>query len=449
MRVMLVSHRMPPDAVAGVERYTQSLASELMDRGDVVTVVTRRPGSNEKLSHIIDETLDPVRGGRLARICGGEAQHGRFGAFESHQRLERLFERVLVETAPDVVHFNHLLDLSPRFLEIALRLRSAVVLTLHDFYFTCPRIILRTPTGELCEGPEGGRACVRCGCLSDDVPRQEPAFRAMYYRRLLSVPQYVLCPSEYVANYFRRWGAGDPSRVMVVPNGIHVPGNDGHARQAEPNQKLPLRLAFMGSVLEHKGVHVILQAVAIAGVAVRLDVFGPADHHYAKRLREQAARVANLQLNLAGQYEPQQVRQLLRDVDCLVAPSQWPETFLLVTREAMACGVPVIVSRLGALPDAVRHGENGFSFTHNRPEELAILLKRLACETGLLAQLRAGAAATTPLSVSGHTDLLRETYERAIFNMSQGRGEPSPVDLHELSELYACLTRSHSMAAVN
>jgi glycosyltransferase involved in cell wall biosynthesis len=449
MRVMLVSHRMPPDAVAGVERYTQSLASEMLERGDVVTVVTRRPGSDEQIPHIVDETLDPLRGGRLARLCGGESPRDQFHFGRVHRRLERLFEHVLVQAAPDVVHFNHIIDLSPRFLEIALRLRSAVVLSLHDFYFACPRIILKKSDGRLCDGPEGGRECFRCGCLPQGMPEYESTLRAMYYRRLLTVPQYVLCPSEYVARYFRRWGGVDPSRVLAVPNGIHVPGANGDMLPTPPIDGRPLRLAFMGSVVEHKGVHVILQAAALAGVPMRLDVFGPADPHYAKSLREQAAGLPNLELNLAGPYEPRQVRELLRDVDCLVAPSQWPETFLLVTREAMACGVPVIVSRLGALPDAVHEGENGFAFTHDRPEELAALFKRLAGEPGLLAKVSAGAAATKLLSVAGHADLLRDIYKRAMIDLSLRRREPSPADLDELREMYICLTRGSAMAGMN
>jgi glycosyltransferase involved in cell wall biosynthesis len=131
---------------------------------------------------------------------------------------------------------------------------------------------------------------------------------------------------------------------------------------------------------------------------------------------------------------------MLHDIDCVLAPSQWPETFLLVTREAMARGVPVIVSRLGALPDAVCEGQNGFSFTHDRPEELAALLDRVTTDTGLLPALRKNARETRILSVAEHTEIVRGIYRRAMTDLAAGGGGTAGGDLAELDVIYQCLS---------
>jgi hypothetical protein len=55
MRVLLVSHRYPPDAVAGVERCTQMLAGELALRGDKVSIPTRRPSTGPPPTRIVSE----------------------------------------------------------------------------------------------------------------------------------------------------------------------------------------------------------------------------------------------------------------------------------------------------------------------------------------------------------------------------------------------------------
>src|SRR6476620_10323945 len=102
LRVILVSHRYPPDAVAGVERYTEALAAALAERGDAVSVVTRRPGGGP-LPVILREP--GPRGVNVYRFAGGNADRANVFGGQHHVRLERLFETVLAEAAPDVVHF--------------------------------------------------------------------------------------------------------------------------------------------------------------------------------------------------------------------------------------------------------------------------------------------------------------------------------------------------------
>ncbi|MBC8011669.1 MAG: glycosyltransferase family 4 protein [Burkholderiales bacterium] len=60
----------------------------------------------------------------------------------------------------------------------------------------------------------------------------------------------------------------------------------------------------------------------------------------------------------------------------------------LVVNEAMACGLPVVVSRrVGAAPDLVRPGENGYQFYPDNPEELALCLQRICARDDLAAKM--------------------------------------------------------------
>ena len=56
---------------------------------------------------------------------------------------------------------------------------------------------------------------------------------------------------------------------------------------------------------------------------------------------------------------------------CVVVPSQWYETFGRVIAESFAKGTPVIVSRLGAMQELVRSGENGHTFEPGNAQDLA------------------------------------------------------------------------------
>jgi glycosyltransferase involved in cell wall biosynthesis len=450
LRIMLVSHRFPPDAVAGVERYTEALAARLTAGGDAVAVVTRQPGWEPRPALRRERLAD---GTAVYRLAGGDSPRER--PLAHHDRLERLFELVLAESAPDVVHFNHLADLSPRFLEIALRLRAAVVLSLHDFFFACPRVTLQTRSGDQCAGPDAGRACART-CFADAPAPGGLALglRAMYFRRLLDLPQFVLCPSRYVADYFERYGA-DPARLRVVPNGIWVPPvAPGEPPPPTPRRRGRLNLGFFGSVVPHKGVHVIVKALAearlgqAAGVDVCLDVHGPiGDGQYAAELKARAAEVPRLRLELHGPYEPGRLPDLLRDVDCVVAPSQWPETFLLVAREALARGVPIAVSRLGAMPDAVAEGVNGFTFEHNCPDQLAAVLRRLVDDESLVRRLREGARASYVPGLDEHAGVIRGLYEQAVRDLARVSADPPRAGADELGFLHSALAGAEAAFA--
>ena len=90
--------------------------------------------------------------------------------------------------------------------------------------------------------------------------------------------------------------------------------------------------------------------------SVRVTLIGDYYPPYLRELRSAADRIENLELRAFGRFEPVDLPTLLTDVDAVIVPSLVWETYSIVTHEAIACGVPVIASRLGALPEAVRHG---------------------------------------------------------------------------------------------
>ena len=437
MRVLLVSHRFPPDSLGGVERYTQMLAAELADGGDLVSIVTRRFGRTPSAPEMLREQL--ADGTMIYRFVGGELHPDRF--LLHHERLEQLFLDAFIEAAPDVVHVNHLIGLAPHLVEIAHRQRVAVVLTLHDFYFACPLVHLQKTSGELCGGPAGGRACARtCFAHEGEGATLRWGLRTAYFRRLLATAERVIAPSEYVGTYFRAFGV-DRSRLCVIPNGISIaPVVPPIRAYGTPRAGGILNLAYIGTVARHKGVHVILEALALAGFdAVDLTIVGETpDAVYARELRERAAAIPGVQLRRYGRYEPSKLPLLLVEVDCVVVPSQAPESYSLTTREALALGIPVIATRLGALVEAIVDGENGFMFDHRRPDELATLLRRLADDDALLRRLREGASRTRVVLVPEHARAVRTIYQEAIEELVRS-DDDRRADQEELDFLQSAL----------
>jgi glycosyltransferase involved in cell wall biosynthesis len=410
VRVVIAAHHLPPDGSAGVERVAESLGQGLVELGDSVTFVTRRVAENG-LPRRARERLP--NGALHFRLSGGVRPFEAFLAH--HESLEREFTAALVEADPDVLHVQHLFGLSPRFIEIAESLSVAVVVSLHDYYFACPLIVLRKRSGEICDGPDGGLECART-CFSGEGEEAllRWGLRASYFRSLLQLPNRFIAPSRYMASYFERY-AVDGRRMRVVENAVAIPGPRPGEERPRPSERGRLQLAYLGTVAEHKGVHVVLEALRHAAVPASFlvagDVPAPA---YGRRLNEEAASIPGVELRFHGRYELADVPGLLAETDCVVIPSQWPETFAIVAREAFVCGVPVVAARIGGLPEAIREGENGLTFAADRPAELAHILQELASNDELAHRLREGARETPVLTPRAHAEAVRSVYHEAI-----------------------------------
>jgi starch synthase len=89
----------------------------------------------------------------------------------------------------------------------------------------------------------------------------------------------------------------------------------------------------------------------------------------------------------------EEVQAVIQAADCLVCPSIWQEAAGLVNIEALACGVPVVASRVGGIPEIVEHGATGLLFAAGEPDELAAAIRRLMEDPDLVAKM--GEAART------------------------------------------------------
>lgn len=434
MRVLLVCHGYPPFGVAGVERVSEQTARSLTARGHEVTVLSRRPTAAPPTLALEHDVRDSVP---VIWIAGGGATFGEYPGREPE--LEQAFERVLAETAPDVVLLSHLLHHSPGYVAIAHRWRIPVVTELHDFYFCCPRAHLERASGERCAGPEGGAACA-VHCFPSDPPEEAQArwsLRSHTFRRALHDADVVLSPSELVASHFAE-RRGDALPIQVLGNGVPASFRRASEQRGRTrSETAPLHVASIGVATHHKGFHVAVEALKRAELrAARYTIFGMPTTPYDEQLRDAAKDVEGLELRLFGRFEPEQLPALLGDVDVVVVPSLVEETYSIAAREALACGVPVVASRLGALPAAVRDGGNGWLFNPGDASELAVLLQRFDEERDLLDALAGGIRDSDTITVEERA----ESLEAVLRDTIRAGARPATSEERELRLLREALT---------
>jgi phosphatidylinositol alpha-1,6-mannosyltransferase len=152
----------------------------------------------------------------------------------------------------------------------------------------------------------------------------------------------------------------------VVPNGIDELHFSPPVKQKSASE---LRLVTVARLLERKGIQVILKACAEPEpLPVNLTIIGTG--HFQGRLQALAEELGiSDRVHFAGYVSNQDLPKFYRSVDAFILPSD-TESFGLVFAEAMSCGLPILASNVGGIPEIVRHGVDGLLCPRARPDML-------------------------------------------------------------------------------
>jgi glycosyltransferase involved in cell wall biosynthesis len=122
-------------------------------------------------------------------------------------------------------------------------------------------------------------------------------------------------------------------------------------------------LCFVGRVIEDKGILDAIRIARMAGrrlrIAAKVAPSGP-ERAYFDAVFKPALDAAGPDVEYLGELTQADRDRLLAESYAALMPGRWPEPFGLVAIEALATGTPVIGRRVGALPEIIRHGKDGF-----------------------------------------------------------------------------------------
>lgn len=210
-------------------------------------------------------------------------------------------------------------------------------------------------------------------------PVLTPFIRAVWRRARLVVAK---CDDE--AAMIRRV---DPSITpTLVPNGVDVAA----FRVAAPRLHGPLRILCVARLIERKGQrHLIaaLRRLRDAGVAATVELVGTGDAEQAYRAEAERLGVADL-VTFAGYVPRERIAEHYASADVFVLPS-YNEGMSVATLEAMAAGLPLVVTRTGGTAELVQEGENGLTFAWSDVETLTHHLMALASDRRALRRMGA------------------------------------------------------------
>jgi glycosyltransferase involved in cell wall biosynthesis len=307
---------------------------------------------------------------------------------------------------PDVAHFHNTFPLISPSAYAACRSHGVpVVQTLHNYRLICPGALLQRD-GRPCEDCVGQSPwpAVRHGCYRDSVFASAAVARMlMTHRRRRTYQESVdvyIALTEFAKSRFVRGGL-PASRVVVRPNGLANPPEVGAGAGHYA--------LYVGRLSAEKGVRTLLEGWReLPDLPLRIVGDGP--------LRDELERLAVPGVTLCGRHSRAEVYRLMQDATLLVVPSEWYEGFPMTVLEGLACGVPLVVSAIGALDAIIGDPDHGRKFAPGDAADLRRAVRALVNDPVELKRMRVANRALFDVQYSAELarKSLQEIYARAI-----------------------------------
>jgi D-inositol-3-phosphate glycosyltransferase len=361
--------------------YVREVARELASRGILVDVFTRwrEPGDPQ-----IQE-LAP--GARVIHIESGPIRY--VPKVEVYDRIGEFTERLVryVESEGlryDLVHAHYWLSAAVAR-ELAARWTVPVVQMFHTL------------------------GLVRLEVM-DEEPNGESEVRVDVERRAVRESDAVVAASEIEASELLRLYGADPARLTIVPCGVDTdlfrPVRQVDAREALGRDQCERLALFVGRIEQIKGIDVLLDALGLLFARrpdlrheVCLVVIGGAldpgdDAPEIEKVQELRRLVHEHRMednvDFIGSVDQRRLALWYSASDVCAVPSL-TESFGLVALEAMACGTPVVATRVGGLQTVVEHGESGLLVPPSDHQALADAIEQVLMDHRLRTHLAHGA----------------------------------------------------------
>ena len=391
MRILQVSAHYPPDFVSGGTLVPQRFAKAALERGHESAVFAGRLEGLEPLA-----AMDTVEEGVPVRWIGNSS----FLAWDDERNyrnpeVTQAFREFVEEWKPDIVHVHSVHTLGAELLPAAKEAGAAVVLTMHDFWWSCARQFLATSELEPCPVVVG---CGECACSKDHAWLEK---RNAWLAAQLASADLILAPSATAAEVFAANGA-PAGKLRVNENGVDPIAQDD-AGGAGSRSAGPVRFMYAGGEAELKGCGVLREACLAANVptGTTLDVYNASATGFPGWARSCPA------------YGREELAEVFAAHDVLILPSIMRESHSIVTREALSAGLAVIATDTLGPEEAVRDGFNGRIVPAGDAAALAAAIEELAAPERC-AELTGRGSASPIVTKASQEDELFGYYEEAL-----------------------------------
>ncbi len=437
MKILQVVHDFIPEVRAGTELLTYYLSKGLQKRNHEILIFYPTWG----IDSVVRKKIDGLN---CISFPNTSTPRGVFSDF--NQNVNEMFRKVVSEFKPEVVHIQNLIYLSLDIVNIAKEYNAVVCFTLQDFWLVCPRTILLAYDEKKCSYINIIK-CVEC-CkrivpleLIDrfrvsEKPRLPNIFNKWRRRIISNIKAFdylkntrnyfihneifkkvdlFIAPSQFLRQRFIREGIPE-DKIIFLDCGIE----HNNLENINRIQTTTLRFGFIGSILQHKGIEVLIKAFNSIENA-ELKIFGKLDNNNLKF----KSLISNPRIKFVGEVEEDEKQRAYNQIDVLIVPSIWYENAPVVIHEAYYSGIPVIASRLGGMAEYVRDNETGLLFETGNSDDLAVQINRMIENPSLVERFRNNLPKY--LSLEKHAEVVEKLY----LDILQSKLPQINIDLKE------------------
>ena len=370
MKIVLITNLYEPYGRGGAEIVVKRTAEEMARLGHEVVVITAKPFKG-KGSSSGEESLgsDASSALKIRRFYpfnlffyGNDYKWPFFIRILWHlidmynlQSAGKV-RQILKEEKPDVVMTHNLIGLGFLIPRVIKKLNIFHIHILHDV-----------------------QLAVRSGVLKHGKEPRAGLYRAVV-KKLFASPNVIVSPSEFLISFYKKFGYFKESEFKVIRNpvddrfamgegagraGRHAgqeserAGGDGGGREAEHQPNEQVNFAYIGQLEKQKGVMLLKKVFEKLSTdfpdKARLHFAGAGSQ--AKELEASAANHPNILFH--GKIPNQELPQFLKKVDVIVLPTLIYENSPTIIYEALALGIPVIVSNIGGAAELPQNSFNG------------------------------------------------------------------------------------------
>ncbi|MBM0065898.1 glycosyltransferase [Alkalicoccobacillus gibsonii] len=352
---------------------------------------------------------------------------------------------------PDILHIHTLMGVHEELLIAAKRNNVKVIFTSHDYFGICPKVNLFNYEDKVCEDFNDGLSCVKCNKNAPSTKKiqrtQSKTYRLIkslkildryksklkllyskkfvinninskhnidytkyaveyvhlreYYKKLLSNVDVFHFNSTTARDVYSKYINPSKSKIIPVTNSDISKKPWNNYLNLMINSKV--KFGFIGPKGDFKGLPILLKN--LQNVLERgynnweLNIFG-------------CSGESTENVKYHGNFDPKDIDTIFENIDLLVVPSIWKETFGFTGLEALVRGIPVVISENVGMKDILEYNKK-LIFRINDLEELIISILK---DPTKINDWAAGIQLSEEIYFDNHSLEIKKLYEEVLNN---------------------------------
>ena len=283
-------------------------------------------------------------------------------SFEAKHKIRRVIEQF----KPDIVHLNNInFQLTPSIIEEIHKHNIPIVQTVHDYQMICPNHLMFDNDKKPCELCLNGSKwnCTKKNCIgSSKIKSAIGSIEAILYqqRKTYQLVDRFICPSNFIENKLAETNLYH-GKTVVIRNFVEIKKLDEYEEKED-------YVLYFGRLAEEKGLEMFLNCCRkLSHIRFKIAGTGP--------MVEECKGIPNVEF--VGFKTGEELDTLIRRAKFTVYPSIWYENSPLAVLESKSLGTPIIVSRMGGIPELVEHDETGIIIEDINEDKLSHEIQEL------------------------------------------------------------------------